>query len=80
MKCILDKTGGYVAMDESFNSDMFKNTFKKLFEKDSNGDMKMGYCARLDYYCSKDLKVCGAIGPCTSLKKGTPIVSETEIG
>jgi len=36
--------------------------------------------AKMELFCSRDLKLCGAIGPCNSLKKTGPIVSEVEIG
>ena len=31
-------------------------------------------------FTTKDIKISGAIGPCVSLKKTGPMVSETEIG
>mmetsp|Transcript_56435 Transcript_56435/g.85339 ORF Transcript_56435/g.85339 Transcript_56435/m.85339 type:complete len:109 (-) Transcript_56435:327-653(-) len=80
MRSLIEKTGGYIVMDESFDSDKFKDSFKKMFEKDAQGDLKMGFAAKIDVLVSKDLKVCGAIGPCTSLKKGGPMVGELEIG
>lgn len=67
-------------MNEMFDSDVFKESYKKLFEKDANDELKMGSAARLECFVSKDLKICGAIGNCTSLKKGGPSVSEIEIG
>ena len=51
-----------------------------MFEKDENGDLKYGFNGETSIHCSKDLKVSGCIGPCISLKKGGPQVSETEIG
>jgi protein transport protein SEC23 len=40
----------------------------------------MGFGATLEVLTSREYKVSGAIGPCSSLKKGGPSVSETEIG
>jgi protein transport protein SEC23 len=34
----------------------------------------------MEVIVSRDYKVSGAIGPCTSLKRAGPSVSETEIG
>lgn len=34
----------------------------------------------MEILCSKDLKICGIIGPCVSAKRKTPLASETEIG
>jgi protein transport protein SEC23 len=80
MKYLAEKTGGIVVMNESFNSDVFRNTYKKLFDRDVNGFLKLGYAARLDVLVSRDLRVQGAIGPCISLKKAGPMVSENPIG
>ena len=40
----------------------------------------MAFCGKTDIFLSKELKACGGIGPCTSLKKSSPSVSEVEIG
>lgn len=80
MKYLAEKTGGIIVMQESFSSDVFKDTYKKLFDRDPNGYLKMGYAAKLDMHVSRDLKIQGAIGPCISLKKSGGMVSETVIG
>ena len=59
---------------------MFKDSFKKLFELDANGYFKFSYAGKIEMFLSKDVKVQGAIGPCVSLKKGGPMVSEVETG
>lgn len=69
MKSLPEKSGGYVIMDESFKNETFPSSFEKIFEKDPNGDLKMGFSARIEFFISKDLRCSGAIGPCTSLKK-----------
>eukprot|EP00828_Plagiopyla_frontata_P032649 TRINITY_DN4251_c0_g1_i1.p1 TRINITY_DN4251_c0_g1~~TRINITY_DN4251_c0_g1_i1.p1 ORF type:complete len:484 (+),score=73.58 TRINITY_DN4251_c0_g1_i1:179-1630(+) len=86
MKPLAEKTGGYIIIQESFSSDVFTQSFQKMFEREQTegqqdeGDLRMAFCGRTDLFLSKELKVCGAIGPCTSLKKSSPIVSEVEIG
>lgn len=80
MKLLAEKTGGIVVSQESFDSDVFRETYKKLFERDINGFLKMGFAGRLDMYVSKELKIQGAIGPCISNKKGGPMVAETTLG
>lgn len=79
MKTLSEKTGGYVVVQEEFDSDMFRESYKKIFEVDQNGDMKLAMAARVEIWVSKELKVQGAIGPCVSLKKAGPMVSETEV-
>lgn len=34
MRTISEKTGGYTVMNEEFNSDVFKATYKKIFDLD----------------------------------------------
>lgn len=80
MKHLSEKTGGYVVVNESFISEVFKDSYKKIFEKDMNGELKIGSAAKIDLFLSKDLKVNGAIGACISLKKNGPSIGEVEIG
>lgn len=35
-------------MADSFNSVLFKQTFQKVFEKDENGNLKMGFNATME--------------------------------
>lgn len=80
MRALAEKTGGYMIINEMYNSRVFKDTFKKVFEKDANGDLKYGFNGEITVHASKELKISGCIGQCTSLKKTGPQVSETEIG
>lgn len=80
MKYLAEKTGGVVVMQEKFDSDLFRETYRKLFDKDANGFLKFGFGAKVDMFVSKDVKIQGAVGPCISLKKGGPMVSEVTIG
>ena len=40
----------------------------------------MGFAAHIECLTSREFKVCGAIGPCSSLKKMSPSVSDREVG
>lgn len=79
MRPLAEKTGGYILLNESFSSKVFKSSFEKLFDKDENGDLRMGFGARLNFIASKEVLVSGAIGPCTTLKVGTQL-AETQFG
>ena len=67
-------------MTDSFGNPVFKESFKKFFEVDDNGELKMGFLAQIKHLCSKEVKINGSIGQVTSLKLKTPYVSDTEIG
>jgi protein transport protein SEC23 len=81
MRPVLEKTGGYVVMSESFTGNIFKQSFKAVFGRDSTGQyLKMAFGATLEVLTSAEFKVSGAIGNVASLGKKSPNVGETEIG
>uniref|UniRef100_A0A667XGG3 Protein transport protein SEC23 n=1 Tax=Myripristis murdjan TaxID=586833 RepID=A0A667XGG3_9TELE len=80
MKCLANLTGGHIVMGDSFNTSLFKQTFQRVFTKDYNGDFRMAFGGTLEIKTSRELKVCGAIGPCVSLNSKSPCVSENEMG
>nr|GEW03356.1 protein transport protein SEC23-like [Tanacetum cinerariifolium] len=79
MKVIIERTGGLVVLAESFGHSVFKDSFKRVFE---NGEESIGLAhnGTLEINCSKDIKIQGIIGPCTSLEKKGPAVASTAIG
>ncbi|CAN4105998.1 unnamed protein product [Withania somnifera] len=68
MKVAIEKTGGLVVLAESFGHPVFKDSFKQIFE---DGEQSLGLASNgtLEINCSKDIKIQGIIGPCTSLEK-----------
>ncbi|XP_050372685.1 protein transport protein SEC23-like [Argentina anserina] len=79
MKVAIEKTGGLVVLAESFGHSVFKDSFRRVFEQ---GEQSIGLCfnGTLEINCSKDIKIQGVIGPCTSLEKKGPAVADTSIG
>ncbi|OMO55495.1 Zinc finger, Sec23/Sec24-type [Corchorus olitorius] len=79
MKVAVERTGGLVVLAESFGHSVFKDSFKRVFEE---GEQSLGLCfnGTLEINCSKDIKIQGVIGPCTSLEKKGPNVADTIIG
>ena len=43
MKPCYEMTGGFYIMTDSFGNPVFKESFKKFFEVDDNGQLKMGF-------------------------------------
>ncbi|KAJ1728250.1 GTPase-activating protein S23 [Coemansia biformis] len=80
IKSIANLTGGNMALTDSFVTAIFKQTFQRLLEKDEGGNLQMGFNATLEVQTTKELKVCGMIGPGVSANKKTAMVSDTEIG
>eukprot|EP00600_Ochromonadales_sp_CCMP1393_P000030 CAMPEP_0174978780 /NCGR_PEP_ID=MMETSP0004_2-20121128/14403_1 /TAXON_ID=420556 /ORGANISM="Ochromonas sp., Strain CCMP1393" /LENGTH=736 /DNA_ID=CAMNT_0016230209 /DNA_START=232 /DNA_END=2442 /DNA_ORIENTATION=+ len=44
------------------------------------GQLQMGFGGQIEVIHSREFKIAGAIGPCASLKKAGPCVSENEVG
>ncbi|KAL3721974.1 hypothetical protein ACJRO7_034336 [Eucalyptus globulus] len=79
MKVAVERTGGLVVLAESFGHSVFKDSFKRVFE---DGEQSLGLCfnGTLEINCSKDIKIEGILGPCTSLEKKGPAVADTVTG
>ncbi|WVZ25211.1 hypothetical protein V8G54_003755 [Vigna mungo] len=91
IKVAVEKTGGLVVLSESFGHSVFKDSFKRVFE---DGEQSHGLCfnkhahylfclfnsGTLEINCSKEIKIQGIIGPCTSLEKKGPSVADSVIG
>ena len=80
MKSCPNNTGGHLVMGDSFSSSLFKQTFQRVFAKDARNEYKMAFNALMEVKTSRELKVCGTIGPCVSMNVKGPNVSETELG
>ncbi|GAB4844212.1 Protein transport protein S23 C [Ancistrocladus abbreviatus] len=79
LKVAVERTGGLVVLAESFGHSVFKDSLKRIFQF---GDYDLGLSSNgiFEVSCSKDMKVHGILGPCTSLEKKGPLCSETVIG
>ena len=87
LKSCIVATGGVCVLADSFSQSVFKESFRRMFRRHEDtapgpeaGHLQMGFAATLECLTSRDYKISGAIGPCVSLKKGSPSVSETEVG
>ncbi|KAI9302960.1 hypothetical protein BJ944DRAFT_110559 [Cunninghamella echinulata] len=80
MKSMVNQTGGFMILSDSFNTAIFKQSFQRMFQKDSQGHLQMGFNATLDVQTTRELKVCGLIGHSISGNKKSSYVGETEIG
>eukprot|EP00668_Euglena_longa_P015385 GGOE01019460.1.p1 GENE.GGOE01019460.1~~GGOE01019460.1.p1 ORF type:complete len:757 (+),score=202.90 GGOE01019460.1:195-2273(+) len=78
LSCCCTRTGGFLLMVDTFKTPVFKATFQRFF-KMNNNDCPTVFNATLEIQTSRGTKVAGIIGPCTSLKKMSPCVSETEV-
>ncbi|ONK56195.1 uncharacterized protein A4U43_C10F5110 [Asparagus officinalis] len=79
MKVVVERTGGLVVLAESFGHPVFKESFKRIFE-DSEKSLGLSFNGTLEINCSKDIKIQGIIGPCTSLEKKGALCADTVVG
>ena len=80
MKGLPNSTGGHMILTDSFTSSMYKQSFAKIFDPDTQGNLAMGFNASLEVLTTKELKVTGLIGHAISLNKKSSSVGETECG
>lgn len=64
-------------MGDAFDTALFKQSFQRVFSKDGKDEFKAAYGASIEVKTSKELKVSGCIGNCTSLEKKGANISET---
>ena len=83
----ITRSGGLCLLADSFGQSVFKESFRRVFRKwddsaaaSNAGHLMMGFGASLEVICSRDYKISGAIGPCSSLRKVNASVSDIEIG
>ena len=69
MKSITEKTGGLMVSSDSFSTTVFKETFKRLFELNEEGNLKMCFKGCSEIYLTKPLKIKGALGHLVSLNQ-----------
>ncbi|TYI66798.1 hypothetical protein E1A91_D09G251400v1 [Gossypium mustelinum] len=80
LKVPVESSGGFMILGESFESDQFRKCMRHIFSRDEAGNLKMYFDATIEIVTTKDVKICGALGPCISLRKTNNLVSENEIG
>jgi protein transport protein SEC23 len=80
MKSLPNSTNGSIIISDSFATSIFKQSFLRLFTKDPEGHLIMGFNATFDVQTTKELKISGMIGHAISANKKSGSVGETEIG
>lgn len=80
MKSLPNSTNGVMVLSDAFTTSIFKQSFLRVFTKDEQGHLEMGFNATFDVQTTKELKVSGLIGHATSANKKSACVGETEIG
>lgn len=77
MRTLSNYTNGFMVLSDGFNTMIFKQSFVKMFSKDADGNLIMGFNATMEVQTTRELRVCGLIGPVVSLSKKSSSVGET---
>lgn len=80
MKSCCENTGGVMVLTDTFDNPIFKESYMRYFETDANDQLKMALNATIELQCSNEVKVCGVIGPVTSMNRKGNNVTENIIG
>lgn len=89
LKPLVSRSGGLIVLADKFDQSVFRESLRRAFERhpDASGaaggganQLQMGFGGQIEVIHSREFKIAGAIGPCASLKKAGPTVSENEIG
>jgi len=76
----IEVSGGLMVHTESFESEQFKSCFRHMFKREGTNYLNMNFNATIEIITSKEVKICGALGPCISLRRKNSSVSDKEIG
>ncbi|KAF7807752.1 protein transport protein SEC23 [Senna tora] len=76
----VEQSGGFMLLAESFESGQLRKCLRHIFKRDDEGYLNMNFDATIEIVATKDVKICGALGPCVSLRKTNSLVSVAEIG
>lgn len=80
MKICAERTGGVVVMSDTFSLNVFRDSLKKLFENGPDGYVRNAFNVKIEFLCTKEVKVCGAIGCITSTGKKGSQVADLSVG
>ncbi|KAJ0092770.1 hypothetical protein Patl1_25247 [Pistacia atlantica] len=69
LKVPVESSGGFMMIGESFEMDQFRKCMRHIFSRDEEGILKMYFDATIEIVTTRDVKICGALGPCVSLRK-----------
>lgn len=48
MKSLVNSTGGFMILSDSFTTAIFKQSFQRIFNKDAQSNLQMGFNATID--------------------------------
>ncbi|KAK8943846.1 hypothetical protein KSP40_PGU022460 [Platanthera guangdongensis] len=80
MRFPIETSGGLLILAESFESEQFKKCLRHIFKHEEADRLDMKFDATIELVTTKEVKICGALGPCLSLRNQNSLASEKEVG
>jgi protein transport protein SEC23 len=82
MKPAIERTGGVAVQADTFANPVFRESLKRLLAPPSDTAAHLGTAAAatLEVIPSRDVRVCGALGPAAPADRRGPAVAETAVG
>ncbi|XP_042397662.1 protein transport protein sec23-1-like [Zingiber officinale] len=80
MRYPIETSGGVLVLADSFESEQFRKCLNHIFINEGTSHLNMNFDATMEIVTTKEVKICGALGPCMSLRKKNNSVSDKEIG
>lgn len=81
MKTAVEATGGITIQTDTFTNPVFKQSLKRMFIPPGEEEhLSMHSNATMEAFCSKDIKICGALGPASGVEKKSSLISDTVVG
>lgn len=81
MKEVVERTGGMVVQTDTFTNPIFKDSFRKMFAKETEpGFLGISSGATFEVIPSRAIKVAGLFGPAARLERKSANASENEMG
>ncbi|WOL16905.1 protein transport protein sec23-1 isoform X1 [Canna indica] len=80
LKYPIETSGGFLVLADSFESEQFRKCLRYIFKHEGTDHLNMNFDATIEIVTTKEVKICGALGPCMSLRKKNNSVGDKEIG
>ncbi|MCO5609601.1 hypothetical protein L7F22_063831 [Adiantum nelumboides] len=80
IRSAVEVSGGLIVLAETFGSDEFRLSLQRLFTSDHEGCLKMCFNATIKIIATQNVKICGALGPCSSSNEKNKSVSDKQVG
>ena len=81
MKNAVEHSGGVTVQADSYANPVFKDSLRRMFTPEGEaGHLGLGTNATFEVHCSRDIKVCGLLGPASAVERKSAQVADTAVG